>query len=214
MPVGARRRARFRPARDRAADGRRRRPAAGQRPPGRRHVPHRDRPVREAGHRPGDPDLGSRHLHRLRQVRHRLPARHHPHEGVHARGRSPARRRLSCQGRSRPRTCPATGSPSRWRPTTAPAAGSASTSARPRARPRSEHKSHQHGAGGRPRATSSGRTGTSSRRSRSSTATCSAHDSVKGVAGARAAVRVLRRLRRLRRDAVPQAGHASSSATG
>ena len=39
-----------------------------------------------------DPDLGSRHLHRLRQVRDRLPARRHPHEGVRARRRWPARR--------------------------------------------------------------------------------------------------------------------------
>ena len=44
----------------RLAPGRRRRPAAGERAPGRRHVPHRHRAVREAGHRQGDPDLGSR----------------------------------------------------------------------------------------------------------------------------------------------------------
>ena len=57
------------------SDGRRRGPAAGVGAPGRRHVPDRDRAVREAGHRPGDPDLGPGHLHRLRQVRHRLSAR-------------------------------------------------------------------------------------------------------------------------------------------
>ena len=32
-----------------------------------------------------DPDLGSRRVHRLRQVRDRLPARHDPHEGVRRR---------------------------------------------------------------------------------------------------------------------------------
>jgi len=39
-------------------------------------------PVREAGHRAGAPDLGSVHLHRLRQVRHGLPARRDPDEGL------------------------------------------------------------------------------------------------------------------------------------
>ena len=38
--------------------------------------------VREAGDRPDDPDLGSIDLHRLRQVRDGLPARHDPDEGV------------------------------------------------------------------------------------------------------------------------------------
>ncbi|MEZ5250313.1 MAG: 2-oxoacid:acceptor oxidoreductase family protein [Ilumatobacteraceae bacterium] len=46
----------------------------------------------EAPHdRAGDPDLGTRPLHRLRQVRDRLPARRDPAEGV--RGRRPAIRR-------------------------------------------------------------------------------------------------------------------------
>ena len=63
----------------------------GERAAGRRHVPDRHRRLREAGHRPGDPDLRSRDLHRLRQVRHRLPPRHHPHEGLRARARSRAR---------------------------------------------------------------------------------------------------------------------------
>ena len=86
---------RERPARRRAGlrhpghgpdDGRRRRPPAGVGAPRRRHVPDRDGAVREAGHRPGHPDLGPRHLHRLRQVRHRLPPRHDPDEGVRAVG--------------------------------------------------------------------------------------------------------------------------------
>ncbi len=95
----ARRRSRLRHPGHGPADGRRRRPAAGVGPPRRRHVPDRHRPVREAGHRPGDPDLGPRHLHRLRQVRHRLPARHDPDEGLRAVG---ARRRTA--GRSSRRT--------------------------------------------------------------------------------------------------------------
>ena len=105
-------------------------------PARRRHVPDRHRHVREAGDRQGDPDLGSRHLHRLRQVRHRLPARHDPHEGVRADGAGRRAGGLPVEGRSAPRTSPATGSPSRWRPTTAPAAACASTCARPSPRPR------------------------------------------------------------------------------
>ncbi len=38
--------------------------------------------VRKAGDRPVDPDLGSGDLHRLRQVRHGLPARDDPDEGL------------------------------------------------------------------------------------------------------------------------------------
>ena len=78
-----------------------------ERPPRRRHLPQRHRAVREAGDRRGDPDLGPGHLHRLRQVRHRLPARHHPHEGVRA--RHGGRRRpdeLRSASRSAPRTSP------------------------------------------------------------------------------------------------------------
>ena len=80
----ARGRARLRHACDGPADGRRGGPAAGLGVARRRHVPDRYRPLREAGDRPGDPDLGPRHLHRLRQVRDRLPARHDPDEGVPA----------------------------------------------------------------------------------------------------------------------------------
>ena len=58
----------------RAADRRQRRPPAGERAAARRHVPHRHRAVREAGARADDPDLGPVDLHRLRQVRDRLPA--------------------------------------------------------------------------------------------------------------------------------------------
>ena len=72
------------------ARGPRRHPP-GQRPSGRRDVPDRHHPPREALDRGRDPDLGSVDLHRLRQVRDRLPARGDPDEGVPARG---ARRAL------------------------------------------------------------------------------------------------------------------------
>ena len=74
-----------RQARDLDAHGRQGRPVAGVRPAGGRPVPVRDDPLREARHRIGDADLGPGHLHRLRQVHDRLPARGHPHEGLHSR---------------------------------------------------------------------------------------------------------------------------------
>ena len=123
--------------RHRPADGRRRRPPAGQRAAGRRHVPDRHDQVREARHRPDDPDLGRVDLHRLRQVRHGLPARLDPDEGLPGgRGRGRAGR-LPEQGVQVARAArPPADDPGRAR-TTAPAAACASTSARPRARPRS-----------------------------------------------------------------------------
>ena len=87
-----RRRARLHQAGHRDHDGRRRRPAAGERDAGRRHVPDRHHQVREAGHRPAHPDLGCVDLHRLRQVRHGLPARRDPDEGLPVRGARRARR--------------------------------------------------------------------------------------------------------------------------
>ncbi len=50
--------------------------------PGRRHVPDRHGALREALDRRGDPDLGPVDLHRLREVRARLPARGDPDEGL------------------------------------------------------------------------------------------------------------------------------------
>ena len=89
-----------------AADGRRRRPAAGQRAAGRRHLPDRHGEVREAGDRPEDPDLGPVDLHRLRQVRDGLPARDDPDEGLpDGRGRA-ARRPTSCTRSSGRATSP------------------------------------------------------------------------------------------------------------
>ena len=52
-----------------------------------------------------DPD----DLHRLRQVRHRLPARHDPHEGVRACRHSTTHRIRSCRRTSGRRTSPDTG---------------------------------------------------------------------------------------------------------
>ena len=163
------RRARLRAQGHRDADGGRRRPAAGERAAGRRHVPDRHGAVREAGHRQGDPDLGPRHLHRLRQVRHRLPARHHPHEGVHARGGGRRPGGVPATRSSARRTSPAIASPSRSRPTTAPAAACASTCARPRARPRCATRRSTWSRRSTT-ATSSGAGGSTSSRSRRSTA--------------------------------------------
>jgi hypothetical protein len=82
---------------------RRGRAAAGLRPAGRRDVPDRDGPVGEALDRAGDPDLGPGHLHRLRQVRHRLPARRDPDQGVRG-GRARRRaRQLPVQAVQGPR---------------------------------------------------------------------------------------------------------------
>ena len=80
--AGPRRCPRLRGPDHRATDGRRRRPVAGERPSCGRHVPDRHGDVREAGDRPDDPDLGSGHLHRLRQVRDGLSARDDPDEGL------------------------------------------------------------------------------------------------------------------------------------
>ncbi len=69
-----------------ALDGRQGRPAAGQRPARRRHVPDRaPRGSRSASIAQEIPIWDPVDLHRLRQVRHRLPARRDPHEGVRAR---------------------------------------------------------------------------------------------------------------------------------
>ena len=81
-----------------APDRRRGRPPSGQRDAGRWQLPERDRAVREARDRPGDPDLGSNHLHRLRQVRDGLPARDDPDEGLPVVGRRVRAGRLPPQG--------------------------------------------------------------------------------------------------------------------
>ncbi len=62
--------------RDGGDHGRQGRPVARVRPPGGRALPVGDDPLRKKGHCGRDPDLGPGHLHRLRQVRQRLPSRH------------------------------------------------------------------------------------------------------------------------------------------
>ena len=91
------------------ADGRRGRPAAGERAARGRHIPDRHNEVREASDRPGDPDLGSIDLHRLRQVRDGLPARHDPDEDLSRPHRSRRRRSASCTRSSDRATSPSTG---------------------------------------------------------------------------------------------------------
>ena len=86
-----------------APDRRRGRPPSGQRDAGRWQLPERDREVREARDRPGDPDLGSSHLHRLRQVRDGLSARDDPDEGL------PVVRRRVGAGRLPPQGVPLAG---------------------------------------------------------------------------------------------------------
>ena len=63
-------------------DRRRRRRTAGQRVSGRRHVPHRDGPIREAQPRAGDSRVGREDLHPMRQVRGDLSARDDPRQGL------------------------------------------------------------------------------------------------------------------------------------
>ena len=105
----ASRRSRFRHPGHGQAHGRRRGPASGLGTARRRDVPDGHGPLREARHRPGDPDLGPRHLHRLRQVRDRLPARHDQDEGVRAGCPRRARLRRSSRRTSVRRTSPGSG---------------------------------------------------------------------------------------------------------
>ena len=85
-PAGSGERSRVRAQRGSADDHRRRRPDSGQRDAHRRHLPHRYHAVGEAQHRPGNSGVGRRAVHPVRQVRHGLPARRHPRQGL----RSPA----------------------------------------------------------------------------------------------------------------------------
>ena len=188
-------------------DGRRRRPPAGVGAPRRRHVPDRDGTVREASDRPGDPDLGPRHLHRLRQVRDRLPARHDPHEGVRAVG--PRRcaavvqvegvplqghRRLSDDDPGGPRRL------HRLRGVRRRVPGEVEDRGAPQV--------DQHGTGADPPRGGAAGVGLLpvDPRARSRPP---APRFGQGLAGVAAAVRVLRSLRRLRRDALHQAGDAA-----
>ncbi|MEI2653751.1 MAG: 2-oxoacid:acceptor oxidoreductase family protein [Microthrixaceae bacterium] len=64
-----------------------RRPAAGERVPARRHLAHRHQPLREAGHRHRDPDLGAGPVRAVQPLLDDLPPRRDPHQGVRTRGR-------------------------------------------------------------------------------------------------------------------------------
>ena len=108
-PARARRRPRLRGPVHLQADGRRGRPAAGQRHVRRRDVPVRHHAIREARDRPDDPDLGPVDLHRLRQVRHGLPARDDPDEGLPGGRRRRRRPQASCTRSSSRATSSATG---------------------------------------------------------------------------------------------------------
>ena len=106
VPTGDRQRLspsarRGRPHRD--ADRRPRRPPPRLGAPGRRHVSDRHGALREALDRGGDPDLGSGDLHRLREVRARLPACGDPDEGLRPRGARRRARRLQVEGVALPR---------------------------------------------------------------------------------------------------------------
>ena len=89
-------RARVRPARHARIIAGRGRPVAGVRAASRRDLPGRARRSGEASHRQGDPELGPRDLHRLRQVRARLPPRRDPHEGLRADAAGRRARGRSC----------------------------------------------------------------------------------------------------------------------
>ena len=73
---------------------------AGQRPPGRRDLPDRHGALGETNDRARDPDLGPDDLHRLRQVRARVPARRDPDEGLRPRRSDGRRPRRSVDHRS------------------------------------------------------------------------------------------------------------------
>ena len=124
--------------------------------------------VREAQARDRDPDLGARPLHRLRQVRRRVPACDDPDEGLRADRARRRTRRVPRPRASARANSTATSSRSRSRPTTARAAASASTCALPRTRPRSSARRST--CARRPSTGwSSASVGTSSRRSPNST---------------------------------------------
>ena len=197
------RRPRLRQARDRPAAGQRGRQSARQRLPGGRVLHHRHHQVREAGHRPGDPHLGPGSLHRLRQVRARLPPRRHPHEGVRAlaprgRARGLPLQGLPRQGAARPQ---------------ADDPGVARRLHRVRRlrqrlpgeeQPRGAAQGHRHGAGGGAPRRGARELGVL-RRDPDARPGPDAARLRPGLTGAGATLRVLRRLRRVRRDALRQA---------
>ena len=101
---GAGVRAGVRPHRDRGDDGRTRKPAAGQRTSGGRHLPERHDGLREAQHLRAGRGLGFRQLHPVRQLRLRLPAQRDPVQVLRRvpTGRGAGGVRLRTAGRRRP----------------------------------------------------------------------------------------------------------------
>ena len=108
-PADLRRRPRLRQAGHADDDRGQGRTAPGQRPAGRRHLPDGDHPLREAEHRPGNPDLGPGHLHPVRPLRPGLPALHHPDQGLRRVGPGRGARDRSSRCRGAARSSPATG---------------------------------------------------------------------------------------------------------
>ena len=112
---------------DRSRPGR---PASGQRTSGRRHIPDRHGAMGEAQHRAVHPRVGQGSLHPVRQVRHGLPARRDPRQGLQPRTRRQGSRDLQVgqaevEGHGEP-----IATRCRLRRKIAPAAPSASKSAR------------------------------------------------------------------------------------
>ncbi len=104
----ARRRARFRPACHGPDHSRQGRPAPRQRLAARWYFPDGHFPVREAQHRPADPDLGPGCLHRVRPLCDGLSARRDPEQSLRAfgLGRSAARLSLAALDRHGPSRSP------------------------------------------------------------------------------------------------------------
>ena len=145
-----------------------------------------------------DPD----DLHRLRQVRDRLPPRHDPDEGVPDVAPSRRRRPTSCTRSSARRTSLDHRLTIQVAPDDCTGCGVCVDVCPAKSKTEIEPQGDQHGAGRRPPRRRARRAGTSSSRSRRSTASLLPARLGQGLAGARAAVRVLGRLRRLRRDAL------------
>ncbi len=178
-----------------------------ERAPGRRDVPGRYRPVREAHARGRDPDLGPRDLHRLRPLRPRVPARRDPDEGVRPR-----------RVRGHARGVPVEGVPvarsSRPRPDDPGRPGRLHRLRRVRRRVpgevqvRGPPQGDQHGAD-RPAPRARARELRRLPHPRVRSARHSRAGDREGLAEPAAALRVLRRLRGVRRDAVPEAPDAA-----
>ena len=100
-----------RPHGHRGDDGRTRRRPARERLPRRRHLPERDRRLREAEHLRRGGRLGPGPLHPVRQLQLRLPPQRDPLQAVRLRRAAPGRRTGSPRCRSRRAGCPTAASP-------------------------------------------------------------------------------------------------------